>query len=817
MKTLITATLWMLFLSIQCFAQPEPKKNAPPLEHNPKAVGYIQSFTLIDPDTDSDIRTLAQNDVINAGTPINIRVNTEGKVRSMLITISNGDTRIDNDEPYSVAGDQNGDYRAWLPEPGVYTISATPYNNTRARGKEGTTVTMQLTVLPVSPPNITFTLINAETNQDLMVLTDMTELNLAQVRGIKLNIRADVDWNLTESVTMDLTGIVPASRTDNDAPYTLLAEDADGWAPTEGIYTLMATAYSQDNADGRAGATKTISFTVNRDEGEPNYAYRDYVELNNLMVVYTNTNGGTLPANYADVLAKALEELNMFYWRHSHMTLNLNWTVLVIDEYLERVHENGYVYPHEVDADLRSRNFPVDTYDAVGAFVVGGGAYAWGVNQVLGKGAYFQVPWWEEHYQLSAFLMHEFNHVVDAMFHNAGLPEYPSNHPGSARVFGEFIPNSSHSWDLNAQIIQHWDKNQWYELFYKGNWGSILQAVDNEQDGFPDNEPNVPFDEARFGSSPTTADTDGDGLPDLEEAMAGIFLTLNPLSADSDGDGIPDAQDTEPLYPINATIPFTENFPLTEDITDWPLAGTYFFQREVSGDASFYLAYSSERLFIGAKLPTAWHEIRIIIDANNDGVFYGSDNIEIVFDRDLVQELNLLDVNAVPVGSHEDYIRIPDITYNYATTVRHEVGWSSFQFALNRLSQYGLDLQPGEQIGISVHVIGYGFMLEHDDLMTFTFGDQDPFTASTSELLKKQASKAFVYPNPASSQISFVADANEATGTWRIVDSRGREVQRSKIRTSGPETINIKSLPTGLYILQIESAAGKKSYKFIKN
>jgi hypothetical protein len=120
-----------------------------------------------------------------------------------------------------------------------------------------------------------------------------------------------------------------------------------------------------------------------------------------------------------------------------------------------------------------------------------------------------------------------------------------------------------------------------------------------DSDTIPDLEPNVPLDEARFGSSPTTIDTDSDGLTDLQEAMAGIFLTSDPLSADSDNDGIDDSLDSEPIYPINTTVPFTQDFTLTEDITDWPVAGTYFFQRSVSGDASFHLAYSTERFFIG--------------------------------------------------------------------------------------------------------------------------------------------------------------------------------------------------------------------------
>jgi hypothetical protein len=97
------------------------------------------------------------------------------------------------------------------------------------------------------------------------------------------------------------------------------------------------------------------------------------------------------------------------------------------------------------------------------AVVRGGAALTWSVDWNIDnplEGAhFFQVPWWEEHYLFSWFFVHEFHHVIDAMFHYSGHPEYPHNHPSEARVLGEYIPHSGSNWDLNAKILQSWTGN----------------------------------------------------------------------------------------------------------------------------------------------------------------------------------------------------------------------------------------------------------------------------------------------------------------------------------------------------------------------
>lgn len=278
----------------------------------------------------------------------------------------------------------------------------------------------------------------------------------------------------------------------------------------------------------------------------------------------------------------------------------------------------------------------------------GGGALAFRANLVLGKGGYYQVPWFEEHLLLSLFFVHELHHIVDDLFKNSGHPKYPLNHPGPARNLGEFVSHSGTDYDLNAEILQFWQPSKWLDLRTIGIWGTIKTFNDNDLDSVPDNDANVPLDERRLGGSPFRIDTDGDGLTDLQEAMAGIFTPTNPTNTDSDGDGISDGSDSEPVYPLNTTVPAATNLSLAQDVTAWPLSGHYYFDKPDAASSSLHLARSEDNLYVGVKIPSGLRSFQLFIDANNDGLFYGNDNIQVRLVGNTITEVNLFDAAAVP-------------------------------------------------------------------------------------------------------------------------------------------------------------------------
>ncbi|MEM8967995.1 MAG: fasciclin domain-containing protein, partial [Bacteroidota bacterium] len=107
-----------------------------------------------------------------------------------------------------------------------------------------------------------FILVNAETDQDIMLLEDGKELKLAELPTTKLNVRADVA-GLVTSVVFKLND--RTFQTQNATPFALFSDrDGDykeGELPV-GSHTLMATPYTSRSATGLPGTALSISFTV---------------------------------------------------------------------------------------------------------------------------------------------------------------------------------------------------------------------------------------------------------------------------------------------------------------------------------------------------------------------------------------------------------------------------------------------------------------------------------------------------------------------------------------------------------------------------
>ncbi|MEI6948565.1 hypothetical protein V9K67_15330 [Paraflavisolibacter sp. H34] len=552
-----------------------------------------------------------------------------------------------------------------------------------------------------------------------------------------------------------------------------------------------------------------------------------YQELNNLVVVYRHTNGGRIPDNYATLLHSALEEARLFYWRHSFMGLHIKWTVFVINDSLPRVRENGYVLPAEVDADLRSRGFTADAYDGVVAVVSGGGAYGWGVNLVLGKGGYCQVPWWGEKLLFSWFFVHEFHHVVDAMFAHSGHPEYPHNHPGAARALNEFLPHSGTDWDLNRGILQNWQRSLWLDLGVKGKWGTAKTFTDNDQDSIPDSEAALPLDETRQGSSAAKKDTDGDGLADLQEAMGGIFTRANPQSTDSDSDGFPDNSDSEPVYPLKTKVPAAANLTLAQDVTAWPQSGHYFFDKPDGASASLHLGYSASNLYVGVKIPSGLKPVQLVIDANNDGLFYGSDNIEVRLNGNTIAAVNLYNAAAVPAGDQRDFIISALPVTGFSGVSKSGSGWSSYQLVLPRLGQYGLNLTAGETLGVYLFVEGYGSLLEPNDYLTVTLGESmnGITTLATGKAagltnegkLPSVPLQAVAYPNPFAASFTLQWQGGDGPVSIRITDASGGLVeQRRGLAASGRLQAGHHLRP-GIYYAAVVQGTQRTVVKLIRN
>jgi len=112
---------------------------------------------------------------------------------------------------------------------------------------------------------VSFTLINASSDQDLFTLTNGQTLNLSTLPTRSLAIRANTTPTLVGSVKMSLSGPLNKTVTENSSPYSLFGDNSgnyNAWTPAIGSYTLTGTPYTASGGGGTAGTALTVSFTV---------------------------------------------------------------------------------------------------------------------------------------------------------------------------------------------------------------------------------------------------------------------------------------------------------------------------------------------------------------------------------------------------------------------------------------------------------------------------------------------------------------------------------------------------------------------------
>ncbi|TGE11683.1 SGNH/GDSL hydrolase family protein, partial [Hymenobacter elongatus] len=146
---------------------------------------------------------------------------------------------------------------------GSATGTANPLTVTMSSNK-----TIAATFAPPSgngPAIASFTVVNADTEQDIQLLTDGATLNLATLPTRNLNVRANSTGSPVGSVVFALSGAETKNQTESVAPYALYSDNNGNynpWTPSVGSYSLTATPYSATNGTGTLGTPLTRSFVV---------------------------------------------------------------------------------------------------------------------------------------------------------------------------------------------------------------------------------------------------------------------------------------------------------------------------------------------------------------------------------------------------------------------------------------------------------------------------------------------------------------------------------------------------------------------------
>ena len=134
-------------------SQPESSPPGPA----PKGINLrVVSFTLIDALSD---RVIADHDPLVEGTvlsyqklgttEINLRANVEGRVKCVVFDVDGKlKFKVEDQEPYAMAGDRDADYDGWETRPGAHSVTATPYTKKEAKGTPGQPLTLNFTIRP---------------------------------------------------------------------------------------------------------------------------------------------------------------------------------------------------------------------------------------------------------------------------------------------------------------------------------------------------------------------------------------------------------------------------------------------------------------------------------------------------------------------------------------------------------------------------------------------------------------------------------------------------------------------------------------------
>ena len=261
-----------------------------------ESFNIIIAFWLVNADSEEDLFEITdgmQIDIDDLPTNnLDIRAETGGETESVGFELSGTQSimRGESLPPYALFQDLPvGDFIGHEFDLGAYTLSGTPYLQNSLQGDAGETLTIDFEFVDSTPTLAVtgFTLIDADTDDDLFDLTDGMEIFLDDIPSLFLDIRANTTDDV-ESVRLELTGQQSSGRTESLVPYALFRDlpigDYMGNNFEFGTYTVTATPYSGNNMSGEMGTPLSITFEI-----------VDDLELNTLKI----------SPNQATTLAKA--------------------------------------------------------------------------------------------------------------------------------------------------------------------------------------------------------------------------------------------------------------------------------------------------------------------------------------------------------------------------------------------------------------------------------------------------------------------------------------------------------------------------------
>ncbi len=436
-------------------------------------------------------------------------------------------------------------------------------------------------------------------------------------------------------------------------------------------YLLSRDVFSGVPGSSLAGYSQTRFFVT-----EPAQATTAYVSFPFTVLFFTGTTGDASDPMQNPEVARAesqLESARLFFWVNSRMACNLKPNLVLISERPE-----GSLLPslkelktgvgqiaalekflrelNDVESLARRRGIPFRKDPAGGLwssrniFMIAPAEFydegvrdflpvTCGLDRLGGAVSIFV----QTHDDCVWFFIKEFYKQLSIMHLASGTSDELSRLSRDARSDQSMV-----RWDSAADLARALGRQVWLSNLY----GVFRTAADDDEDAVPDDEPDCPLDEKRFGTSPRAKDSDGDRVADLDETLfsrwardfpvEGTRVMENharprPSSPDTDADGVLDAVDRNPLS-------FLGDFARRLDIVtdgkisqgEWDNAprlriadGEYSGVLRV-GWTQTHLCFSLTGVGRGVSQGPPF--IRIRLDGTADGFLRGSDNVTLLFE-----------------------------------------------------------------------------------------------------------------------------------------------------------------------------------------
>jgi len=240
----------------------------------------VTSLTLVNADTDKDIMTLTNGSEIDyskIGTKnINVRANVpSGFSGSVQFKLDGNVVSAESYVPLTMFGDAGNDYKPGTFTEGNHKLSVVDYTGANAQGTVVGTTEISFTVkngsaipAPGSNAVTSLTLVNADTDKDIMTLTNGAVIDYSKIGTKNINVRANTVNGFAGSVQFKLNGTVVT--TESYAPLTMFGDAGTDYKPgtfPEGTHKLTVVDYSGANGQGTVGGTTELSITVTNGTG----------------------------------------------------------------------------------------------------------------------------------------------------------------------------------------------------------------------------------------------------------------------------------------------------------------------------------------------------------------------------------------------------------------------------------------------------------------------------------------------------------------------------------------------------------------------